>query len=150
MVPGRALLADVLAFATTAGATATDPLLVGAKVGLFTGSPNLTVDTVIGDLTEPTFGGYAQKNLGTLSTQYVDDEGTEQRDSALLTWAPSDASASSLVTGWFLTDAGGTEFLGGEFLDTPKLMADTSDHLPIVVSPTLPAATVLGQGTVVS
>jgi len=140
-------LQEALKFLTTAGATGTDPLLVGAKVGLFSGSPNLTVATVIGDLTEAVYTGYARQSLGTLSAQYTDDNGDEQRDSALLTFAPSGSTTGDVITGWFLVDSGGTMLLGAEYLDSPKTMSGADDHLPIVISPTMPLGTILGQST---
>lgn len=149
MTSGRKLLNDMLKFGSTVGLTTSDPLIVASKIGLFKGSPNITVDTVIGDLTEADYDGYAQQALGTLGVQYQDANGAEQRDAALKTFIPTGATTPNVITGWFLTDTSGAFFLGGEYLDQPKVMASVADHLPIVVSVALAANVVLGQSTVV-
>jgi len=91
--------------ALTQGVTATlteDGWLVGAKIGLFIDDPQLSEDTVFGDLTPPAFTGYAVSAAVVYGTPFSDDDnvyavGTDMKQFTCTGGTPDDQ-----VSGAFL------------------------------------------------
>ena len=90
--------------------------------GLFTGNPSpLTIDTVLGDLAEPTYSGYARQAL-TIGSLRRDVEGNYIEPLGSVSFQPTDdVGLPQTATGVFITGTiGGVEFLLlSEFLDAP-------------------------------
>jgi hypothetical protein len=90
--------------------------------GLFTGNPSpLTVDTVLADLVEPTYTGYARQPL-LIGPLRRDVDGNFIDPLGSVSFQPSDdTSLPQTATGVFIAgDIGGTPFLLlSEFMDLP-------------------------------
>lgn len=103
-------------------------------VGLFMGNPALSRATLLSDLTEPTFTGYARA-MPSLAAAEVDGSGNRIADYPNCTFQPSaPVSPTETVTGVFLgaTLTSVDYLLFAEFLDTPKVFAEATDALDIV------------------
>lgn len=75
-----------------------------AYLGLFTAWPGFDLGLQIGDLTPPTFGGYARKLL-TWGNAGVDKNRRPEVLSLLSQFQPTDSSASSSIIGAFVASA---------------------------------------------
>lgn len=67
-------LKDLLKFGTAAAATGTDPLLKTAKVGIYVNNIAPTPNTVMADLTEASWTGYARSGTVTWGTPILSNE----------------------------------------------------------------------------
>lgn len=148
LVLTNAALKTLVTNAVQASAGAVKGALNGAFVGIFTSViiPRTTV--VIGDLTEPTYTGYARVavvwgspekftggNWGAVGTQVLDFQ-----------MAPGDAAVQ--VTGYFLASAiTAGELLGLAVFDTPVNLLDSDQILSLVPEFSLPASTDWGEAS---
>jgi hypothetical protein len=110
--------------------------LEGAKVGLFTGTPTLSLNSQISDFAEPLYTGYARKPI-TWNPVFVNSGGQVQVDSGLMQFQPSSGTPSDLVTGFFVTDSAGTTLLFAGVLATPVSFVSAKDAVPVVVQYTM-------------
>lgn len=121
----RALALDLL---TQDVAAAPDPtVLVGAKMGVFINEPELTLDTVLADLTQPAFTGYALSAAITWGTPGFEEAGPRAVVLGDLKTFRATAAPDPGVTvrGWFVVDAAGTGLLAAAMLDVPvPILAD--------------------------
>jgi hypothetical protein len=116
------------------------------KIGLFTGNPALSVDTVLADLIQPTFTGYL------LVSETPPALEVSPNGDRLITWPtalfqPSaPVSPTETVTGWFLqaTISATPTLLMGGFLQTPKQFAVVTDALTVIAQTILPNSLVYG------
>lgn len=88
--------------------------LNGIWVGLYTAvngsvGPNLA----IGDLTEPTYTGYARQQLLTWTTAYLDGSGLDTIIDGALHFKPSDTMTANTILGAFLGSASAVGVLVG-------------------------------------
>jgi hypothetical protein len=93
-------------------------VLNGAKLGLFTNTPPLGQTTVIADLTEPTFAGYAQQAV-TWSGAFQQPDFSWATQGGLYTFQSTNDLTPTVVTGCFVVDGGGTHLLFAELFATP-------------------------------
>lgn len=95
--------------------------LDGAKVMLFTNSPALGLDTVTGDLTVPTFTGYAAATV--TFEEAVDDTGRKYLIIPPEIFSPTNATnLPQTIMGAAVTDDANAYLFGGYF-DTPVILA---------------------------
>lgn len=95
------------------------------KALLFTNNPALSDATLLADLTEPTYTGYARQTI-TIKAARKDATGNRLLDFGLQTWQPSaDPVAPVIVIGYaVLWDAAGTpKLLQSEKFAAPQTLA---------------------------
>lgn len=113
-----------------------DGPLYGSKVLLFT-DPALTPgpDTVLADLTEPAYTGYARVAL-TWGAPHVEDGPTYEVSTGLSEFAPTDnLGTPAVVYGYGVVDSTAspnTLLLFAELFPAPISLATTDDYLGIV------------------
>lgn len=76
--------------------------LHGVKVGLYTNPLSPTDQTVLADLTEPTYPGYAQKAVTPWTVAFVGGNGLPQVDGGDYLFQMDDSTVPTLVQGFFL------------------------------------------------
>jgi len=114
------------------------------QVGLFTGTPTLTVDTVYGDLTQPTFAGYALIDV-VFNTVRGDAAGDVIIPFEAVTFQPTGAvSPEQTCTGFFVVQPGTLTLLFAEFLPNPQTFASAMDALDVIDEIYIPADQVYG------
>lgn len=108
-------------------------LATGGKIGLFVNNATIGPDTVLADLVEATFPGYAQVAIGTLSPPYI-DPGSNQMviDGANATFIAGAGMTPVTVYGAFIVDTGGTILLGVEKFASPVLLTEVGQGLGYV------------------
>lgn len=118
--------------------------LAAAKVGLFIGAHVLTEDTVYADLTGtgnvPTYTGYLEQSavFGAATRR---EDGSYVTRSHLLTFQPTGGSPNDVITGYYVSDGGGTaKLLFAAVFDDPIPINSVSAAVPLV------AEFVLGPG----
>lgn len=107
------------------------------KVGLFTAWPGFNDTLVLADLTEPTFGGYAQKSTANWSIG-VDSMGRYHMTADGLHWSPTNSDPSDPVIGAFLVDSTGTELVGVIPFGTLFQMTVPTDDLSLIPNVAMP------------
>jgi len=129
---------DILATAIeTAGAS-------NLKVGLFTGSPTLGPDTVLSDLTEPTYTGYARQTV-TIGTRRGNANGDIILPLDPLTFAPTaDVSPAQTITGYFICQGASPALWLAELLDQPWTVTSALDFLTLILEILVSADPVYG------
>lgn len=118
--------------------TATGPgLFPSLQIGLYTNNPALTVGTVLSDLTEPTFTGYARVTP-VLEAEQVDAAGNQIEGFPSVHFQPTGGTGlPATVQGYFLafTPTGGSPMLlFAEQLPAPFAFTDTLTGLDIIVT----------------
>lgn len=106
--------------------------LVDCTVHLFSNDATLGPGTVVGDLTECTFGGYAEKTVAALLPAYIDPLGGASAQIATVQWDHSGSGTDELVYGFWVETDGGDLFLCGKF-DEPIPMGSVGDSIPLDV-----------------
>jgi hypothetical protein len=101
------------------------------QIGLFTGTPLLNRFTVLADLTEPTFPGYARVNALGSGGPYIDPlTSSAMQDCLPAVFIASAAPvAGQLITGYFLTDPTGLILWAVDVLPNPILIAHAGEGL---------------------
>jgi hypothetical protein len=122
--------------------------LYGVQMGLIVGSFAPTKTSVLTDITQPIYTGYALQAT-TFAPASRDANGNISTLSGLILWQMTNNTNPTLVTGWFLVDSGGTHLLMAEMLDTPFSLVDTLSVLGLVALWSANNADP-GQGIVVS
>lgn len=105
-------------------------------VKLFKTNTNLDPDTVIGDLTEADFSGYAAVTPPVFLTKYQLPDGSWALQTDLIQFLQTAATITNTVFGWWLeTSADGGQLLLAESFAEPQLMfaADQAIMLSIRV-----------------
>lgn len=106
--------------------------LAGSKMALYKAiaSP-ISPSTVLADITEADYDGYAQKTLTTWNVPYLDpaggasiQPGTQQFDFV------SGALITNVVLGFYVLNAAGALIFVGNF-DSPIAMAHDGDSIPV-------------------
>lgn len=130
VVPQPLLSARLAAMITTGGE------LVTPKVHLFTNNLTPSPHTVLGDLTAPTFGGYAAKSI-TWGSVFNDPDGGVGVSGGAPDWVTTDAVGETIY-GWFLTDTTNATLLGIRRLATPQNTGAVGLHVQVDVQYDLP------------
>jgi hypothetical protein len=85
--------------------------LNGAKVGLIAGPLQPTDATVMGDITEPTYPGYAQKPVANWTAAFVGSNGIPQIDGGDFLFQMNDSSTPTVIYGFFIATGAAPEVL---------------------------------------
>lgn len=110
-------------------------LMATAEMGLFTGAPGLSVNTVLADLAalEPTFTGYARQVVAPQALRRnANGDYIVPLDEAIFQPTAVTGALPVTVTGYFITDSGTPDhLLLAEMLDTPYTFVDTLSGLAL-------------------
>jgi hypothetical protein len=125
---------------------ATADVLSAWKIGLYTGNPTLTPATLLADLTQPTFTGYA------LVDATPPDLEINANGDYVLTWpaalfqATADVDPAQIATGAFLqaTKSATPRLLLSGLMATPKQFAGATDARTIILQTVIPNSMVYG------
>jgi len=124
----RALLLGLLTDAIAVGGSLEAP-----ELGLFQNNVVFDPDlTVIGDLDEADYTGYAKEAL-TWDQPSVSDDGNLEMHASQATFRPTDAVTPNDIYGWFLVDAGGALIAGGNFDTAPLPMNNALDVIKVTL-----------------
>jgi hypothetical protein len=105
----------------------------GGECGLFQNDYTPNADTVIADLTECTFTGYARVTLTTFTAPYLTAEGKGAIQSPLANFnTASPFTVGQLAYGYFVEDVDGDLLLAGRF-PAPIPMASLGDHIAVLL-----------------
>lgn len=127
-IPTEELQQKLLVDARTAG-DAFVGVISGAKVVLFTNALVPSATTLLVDLTQPTYTGYAAKNA-TFAAPYRRPVGGFATESVLLIWQMGDADLPTTIYGYGITDGLVTpKLLGCELFPQIKSLNDTLDAI---------------------
>lgn len=130
-VPSRAFL-NKLVKNIRAGAGADSISLAACAVGLTKAAISPTIDTVLADLTEADYDGYARVTMGTMSQPFVGPDDLSLTEAAAIQFRPgSDTTTPNTIFAAFLVGAGSdsqTLYLT-EPLDAPVPLTGTGTAL---------------------
>ncbi len=140
---------DVAALAAQNAQVAAVGPIKGALFGLTIGAYTPTKKTVLTDLVEASYTGYARV-IGVFSAPARDINGNINIESQLLLWQETTTPSSNSITGWFLVDTGGTILYWMEVFATPYSLVDLLSELKFVVEFIQSNPSNSGQATVVA
>jgi hypothetical protein len=103
-----------------------------ATVHLFQNDFTPTPDTVIADLTEATFSGYAAVVDPGWGAAFLNDDGNAQRLLNNAQFTQTAATITNTVYGYYVTDAAGTGLWWAERFATPVLMDAASRAIAVI------------------
>lgn len=130
LVSTQLLDTDIVTVATQAAAGVAGPLNA-SKMVLFINSPGLNKATVLADLTQPTYTGYAASAL-TWSTPIRNGQNRIATHTGLIPWVMGDDLLPTTVNGYGITDSAGTALLAAEYFPSPVGLVDTLSFLGVV------------------
>lgn len=113
--------------ALLAALTGAGGLLNGIKIGLIVNNVAWSKATLLADLVEPTYIGYAQVTP-TWSSVFVATDGTYRVATGLNIFQPTGASTDT-ITGYFVVNTGGTAIVGGDNFPVPIPLPSTTSRL---------------------
>lgn len=133
-----------------AGVTITGPFVfsppvtpLALEVGLFTGTPTLSPGTLLSDLSQPTYAGYATQTP-TIGAIRGDAAGDVIIPLGTSTWQPTGVvSPEQESTGFFVATAAG-QLLFSEFLSSPWIATGVLSALDLIDEVYIPAESVWG------
>src|SRR5581483_9867173 len=105
----------------------------GYKLHLFSNNVTVTDTTLIGSLTESTFGGYAAAVVSGWSAAANDASNGAFTQASLVTFTPTGAGLPANIYGYYFTDAAGSPTL---------LWAQNDPNAPVVLSNTSQSYTI--------
>ncbi|HXG48563.1 MAG TPA: hypothetical protein VNO52_13115 [Methylomirabilota bacterium] len=127
-VPTKALLQDKLnVLKVDQAVTPTTSKLFGAKIGLFTNAVVPSKDTVLADLTEANYTGYAQSAAVQWSNVFDDLSQKPSIRSQSVLFKPTGNAQLNTIRGAFLVAADGVTLLGVELFNNPIVQGDADD-----------------------
>lgn len=104
------------------------------KLKLYSSNTSLSVTTVIGDLTEATFTGYAEKTL-TGASWTVTSASPAVASYAQQEFTSTAGSQNQSIYGYVVTNSAGTIALYGEtFTDGPYTIVNNGDKIQVTLS----------------
>jgi hypothetical protein len=106
--------------------------LAMCKVKLFQNPVSLSPSTVVGDLTEATFGGYAPIIVTALLPAYIDPVGGASAQIATIQFQCDGTAPTNIVYGFWVETAAGVLILAGTF-DAGIPMSLATDAIPVDV-----------------
>lgn len=129
--PGEAFLLEAAVGKTN--------VATGFKLKLFKNNVIVSRATVLGDLTEATFGGYTAGGIGLLVGTWAaatagSGSGIALSEKASIAYAQQSwtwSSGSETIYGFYITDNGGTVLIGVENFSASKLMSASGDSIKI-------------------
>lgn len=128
IVMPRSVLLDVITAITGGGG-----VLNGALVGLFKSNTVLTPDTVLADLTEADFTGYAQSAAVTWGSPGYDvNKVPEVLGDMKVFNSGTPITITNVVYGYFVVDGAGTTLLYAEKFATPASVINADQMLAVV------------------
>lgn len=98
---------------------------------LFKNNVTLVRGTVIGDLTQSTYSGYAAVALSSPSDGGIDANNWDTWSWALATFQQTGASSTETAYGYYVTDDADTTLLWGENFTTPQVFTNSGDGFTI-------------------
>lgn len=104
-----------------------------SKLCLFVNDIIPIESTLIGDLTEATYGTYAEKTITNWGATFVDADSKATSLSPLQTFT-TDGTAPQSVYGFYIKNAAGDLVLAGRFADAPRPMAAPTDVIAMVIA----------------
>jgi hypothetical protein len=113
---------------------AADGPMYGAKIGLATARITPGVNLVLGDLTLPTYTGYASSSAVTWGAAAQDDTGNPYTVGGAKTFTPSDDVVEDAINAVFCVAGDGTTLLWAVNLAEP---VDIRHGKPMVITPVL-------------
>jgi len=113
-----------------AAAPATGPF-AGALLGLFTNNITPTRSTILADLVEAAYAGYARQ-AGVYSVPGRDQNGNIGSFTTRLIWQETGGPTAVNVYGIFLVDSTGMILYGAELFDTPITLTTLLDYIATV------------------
>lgn len=90
------------------------------------------VNTVLADLDEADFAGYADVNGPTWGTPYIDVDGNALVTAASHEFVASGPTPANTIYGWYMTDDPATKLLAAYRFSTPVGINATGDGLTLV------------------
>jgi hypothetical protein len=115
--------------------TAMSAILNGAKVHLYANNAALGENTVLGDLTEATFTGYAASIALVWNPAYTQQDGTPTVDAPSVTFAStSPFTTGNTIYGFYVTNGAGSTLLYAQAFAAPQLIS--AAFQAVVVQPT--------------
>lgn len=128
------IVSDFIIITTLQAITGVGGQYAGGKVMLFTNNIVPTKATVLADLTEATFGGYARTTLAGWTAPYVNMAGNYSIDNLDIQEFDGDGSGpDEAIMGYGVLNAGGTVLLQAEKFATPIQVSGGNVHLGILV-----------------
>lgn len=125
---GAMTLMDVIRLALAdAGA---GPPAITCTVRLFKNDLEIGPSTVLADLTEADFSGYAAKTITALLPTYIDPDGGASAQIATQQFQHNGGVVSNICYGFYVLEDGGGLILVGKF-DAPVPMATDVDAIPL-------------------
>jgi len=100
--------------------------MAGVKMGLFTNNISPGPDTVLADLTEPTYASYAQAAATLPAGAFSDEDGKVFIDYGDLTWSLTTGDTPVTIIGAFIVDGTGQLLMAGK-LDNPVTLTNPGD-----------------------
>jgi hypothetical protein len=144
----RAALLAALNNLVQAGATAPAPgVLNHVFIGLYTNAVTPGIGTLLSDLIEPTYPGYARQACTVVGTAYEDQGGDVVVDAPEFQFSMTDETVPTTIQGWFMASAlTAGSLLGGERFAAPVVLLHTSQACPVAPSFNFVAGINLGTG----
>jgi len=128
LVPTAAALESFIA-----DLTADTTWLGGASVGLYQTQITPTDQTVLADLTEANYDGYARKVSHTWSPTFVDPNGLYSKQAQTLVFQPTGDDTMNTIYGLFVTGDDSTALLAVEPFDSPIPLTGTLSNITITL-----------------
>lgn len=114
-------------------------LLLTPEVVLWIADVNPTPQTVIGDLTPPTFTGYAADSIGTMTGPVNQPSGARSLIAQVDFVVTADVSPVETIYGYSIVDTGGTILYYSERFTEPWIAQFAGDFLSLDIVITQPA-----------
>ncbi|MGL4555272.1 MAG: hypothetical protein ACRC33_29245 [Gemmataceae bacterium] len=131
----RAVLTRAEKIALLNAMTAADTgTLDEAKVGLFSNEITPNDLTVLADLTEAAYTGYAKKSVAAWGAAFLDENGKPRITAQSLQFNPTASTATDTVRGYFVTNAAGDTLKFAVRLDEPVEMLGTTSGVIVSAS----------------
>jgi len=100
------------------------------KFGLYTNNPGINAGTVMGDLTEATYSGYARQNT-TFSPVAINGDGKAEATVSPVTFTHNGGIVSQVINGWFVYDTNKNKLIWCQPLAAPRSMGASGDEITI-------------------
>lgn len=109
-------------------------MINGGNIRLFQNDLDPTPSTVLGDLTEATYTGYAMIAVAAWNAGYTEPTtGRGTIVTPLAQFQPTGSAVTNLIYGWYYTDADGDLVCCGRLSGAPIAMAGVGDAIPLFV-----------------
>jgi len=105
--------------------------LDGAEIGLFQNNITPDANTVLADLTECDYTGYAQEAI-TWLVPSISDAGTPQVVGTVVEFRPTGTTVTNFAYGLFMLDGSGAFVGAARFPDAPYPMQATTDSIVVM------------------